>query len=511
MHTNKKQESSWFLTIVAFVMILFAVWYIISSVLGSSTLAKNTWNYEIQTEENSGSTNLQMEEDQEKIGNWIWESIALRVISWWNSIVENNDSTSSLALDISSKDLNNAEWENVASWYWDFSTTNKVGDNMQLTFANSYILPSMYQDISTSSYQEAITILYSHDIVKKSNLFYPHNFVRVSDFIRVVVDAYRVQLWYEQSSLEGLTNNFYITDPSFDDEVLRRVNTAYELWFLQSFALDKTELKLRLDTFITPQEAKDILSMIQNKKPSLIKNIPNISFQSKETLQKDEMAEIVVSAFWIKLNEWSLAVFSDISGSPYQDEIQLLSKLWIVWWIDGNFYPDAKIENKDFVIIIVRTLMRQSNSKPTIKNFYYLNNLLNDTSFNTWISTYAPYLEFCLESQVCNTLLTQQSQGVSFEPNKVLSQWDVTSLLANITQNKFIFTWDWSQQLTRWEVAKLIVDAFELNSQNSNSWTNTEWTLNLSWSIDWITSSDSDSGNVLLSFWTNFQDLMKIS
>ena len=497
MHTSRNQKSSWFLTIVAFVMVLFWVGYIFSCLSWSETFAKNSNENISPYAENIHIKDLQWKEDREKTSAGIERSVAERAVSWWNKLVGDNDSTSSLMVDLPQQQ-NYTIWDKVASWYEDTSTTNVAWNNMQLSFANSYILPSVYQDISTSSYQDAITILYSNGIIQSSNKFYPHNYVRVSDFIRVVMDAYRVQLWQEPSSLVGLTTNFYFSDSSYDSEVMKRVNSAYELWFLQSFALKDAEWKLRLDAFITPQEAKNILWEIKNKNSDLIKDIPNLSWQSKETLRKDEMAELVVSAFWMKLNEWSLAVFSDISWSAYQSDIQLLSKLGIVWWVDGKFYPDAKVENKDFVVMIVRALMRQSDSQPTISNFYYLTNLLNAS----YTSPYSPYLEFCLESQTCNSLLSQTQNWVSFEPNRTLSRWEVTSVLSTISKKQLIVAGNWDQSVTRWEVAKLIVDTFGFNDEEN-------WSTNLTMSNWW--NQKSDSSNALSSLWTNFQDMMKIS
>ena len=481
-------------------MVLFWVGYIFSCLSWSTTLAKSNNEDITPYAENIHIKDLQWKEDQEKTFAGVERSVAERAVSWWNKLVGNNDSTSSLTVNLPENGDNTALWDKVASWYEDTSKTNVAWNNMQLSFANSYILPSVYQDISTSSYQDAITILYSNGIIQSSNKFYPHNYVRVSDFIRVVMDAYRVQLWYEPSSLVGLTTNFYFSDSSFDSEVMKRVNSAYELWFLQSFALKDAEWKLRLDAFITPQEAKNILWEIKNKTES-IKDIPNLSWQSKETLRKDEMAKLVVSAFWLKLNEWSLAVFSDISWSAYRQDIQLLSKLGIVWWVDGKFYPDAKVENKDFVVMIVRALMRQSDSQPTISNFYYLTNLLNAS----YTSTYSPYLEFCLESQTCNSLLSQAQDWVSFMPNRSLSRWEVTSVLSTVSKKQLIVAGNWEQLITRWEVAKLIVDAFGFNDEESWS------TRNLTMSNWWNQKSDSSDKNAISSLWNDFQDMMKIS
>ena len=503
MHTSNNKKSGWFLTIVAFVMILFWVGYIFSCLSWSTTLAKSNEDYVSPYAENIHIKDLQWKEDQEKTFAGVERSVADRAISSWNKLVGNNDSTSSLVVNLPENGDNTAIWDKVASWYEDTSTTNVAWNNMQLSFASNYTLPSVYQDISTSSYQDAITILYSNGIIQSSNKFYPHNYVRVSDFIRVVMDAYRVQLWNEPSSLVGLTDIFYFSDASIDSGVMKRVNSAYELWFLQSFALKDAEWKLRLDAFITPQEAKNILTNIKDKHPNSIQNIPNLSWNSKETLRKDEMAEMVVSAFWLKLNEWSLAVFSDISWSPYQNEIQLLAKLGIVWWVDGKFYPDAKIENKDFVIMIARALMRQSDSQPTIKNFYHLTKLLN-VSYD---STYSPYLEFCLESKTCDSLLSQSPYGTSFEPNRFLSWWDVASILSTITKKQSLSTGNSQQLITRWDAAKLIVDSFWFNDSSDGL---SVW--NLLNPKEWSSKVDSwKVNNALSSLWADFQNLMKIS
>ena len=294
MHTSKNQKSSWFLTIVAFVMVLFWVGYIFSCLSWSTTFANSNDENISPYAENIHIKDLQWKEDQEKTFAGVERSVAQRAIWWWNKLVGNNDSTSSLTVNLPENGNNTVLWDKVASWYEDTSTTNVAWNNMQLNFANSYILPSVYQDISTSSYQDAITILYSNGIIQPNNKFYPNNYVHVSDFIRVVMDAYRVQLWFEPSSLVGLTTNFYFSESSIDPGVMKRVNSAYELWFLQSFALKDAEWKLRLDAFITPQEAKDILKEIKNKDSDSIKDIRNLSWQSKETLCKDEMAELVV-------------------------------------------------------------------------------------------------------------------------------------------------------------------------------------------------------------------------
>ena len=152
--------------------------------------------------------------------------------------------------------------------------------------------------------------------------------------------------------------------------------------------------------------------------------------------------------------------------------------------------------------MIARALMRQSGSKPTISDFYYITKLLNAS----YTSTYSPYLEFCLESKVCDSLLSQTQWWVYFEPNRTLSWWEVTSILSIASKNQFINEWSSWQLINRWEVAKLIVDAFDF--RNPKSW-HSKSNISVSNVLNQI--SDSTNKNALSSLWTDFQNMMKIS
>jgi hypothetical protein len=88
-------------------------------------------------------------------------------------------------------------------------------------------LPLVYSDIGTSAYQEAILNLYSNGLLQKATNFNPTHAVRISDFIRVVMDAYRLQNHYDITNLEGLTEKRYFSS-QMPREVLMKINSAYE-------------------------------------------------------------------------------------------------------------------------------------------------------------------------------------------------------------------------------------------------------------------------------------------
>jgi hypothetical protein len=71
--------------------------------------------------------------------------------------------------------------------------------------------------------------MYSNQLFQESSTFQPKNYVRISDFIRVVVDTYRLKKGQNPSTLEGLTEKNYFSNSEFPIGVTRRINSAYEL------------------------------------------------------------------------------------------------------------------------------------------------------------------------------------------------------------------------------------------------------------------------------------------
>ena len=125
MHTSKNQKSSWFPTIVAFVMVLFWVGYIFSCLSWSETFAtNNNEKFSPYAENIHIKKDLQWKEDQEKTDDGVERSVAEWAIWWWNKLVGNNDSNSSLVVNLTENGDNTDLWDEVASWYKYIATTN---------------------------------------------------------------------------------------------------------------------------------------------------------------------------------------------------------------------------------------------------------------------------------------------------------------------------------------------------------------------------------------------------
>jgi hypothetical protein len=101
---------------------------------------------------------------------------------------------------------------------------------IQLELAHPAQVSLVFDDISNSPAHDEIMILYSQGLLQRGNgKFYPDNYVRISDFIRVVMDAYRLQLGYNPSSLEGLSHNENLSLSGLPIEVEWRIESAYDL------------------------------------------------------------------------------------------------------------------------------------------------------------------------------------------------------------------------------------------------------------------------------------------
>lgn len=315
-----------------------------------------------------------------------------------------------------------------------------------------------FQDIEDSSYKYSILIGYSQGLFQNNQNFYPQNYVRISDFIRVVMDTYRLKKQLNPSTFEGLTERNYFPHSALSNEVLRRINSAYELWLFQNLEFATLGNDHRLNRFITPKQAQLILKNLEKREDHLVKDSDlSLLSSGKDKLLKEELAEILVQSFHLTMNTDTLPAFSDISGTTYQKAIQSLADRWIISGDHGYFYPDANVKNKDFVSILIKTVLSQKNTPLELSNFYYLNNLQNVSTD----STYAPYLEYCLDTQVCNSLLSQRSSWVYFQADKIITWGEIEKIFSDITQIKFWIPEERrDQSLSRGELAYLLYTMF---------------------------------------------------
>ena len=98
-----------------------------------------------------------------------------------------------------------------------------------LSTSESQSLPT-FSDIAQDPNRESIEILASIGLLGK---FYPHNYVRCADFIRVLLDLYRYKLGYRSDDQNGYVNISYFVTNIQDSLLLKKLNTAHALGLLE--------------------------------------------------------------------------------------------------------------------------------------------------------------------------------------------------------------------------------------------------------------------------------------
>ena len=185
----------------------------------------------------------------------------------------------------------------------------------------------LFTDIDEDPYAGYISILANKGIVKWVNTkYYPLNYVRFGEFVKVVVDSYRIQVWYDISTNQWLVKVNLISSGSSLSPYL---NTAYSLWFLEW--IDKGKSWYDINAFLTRKQVNMILSNIQKQLPEMIVVVP--SSTSDLYVKKNELAKYIVDWFNLQVSDISstdLPSPEPVSISVNQPQDSLISRLGVL-------------------------------------------------------------------------------------------------------------------------------------------------------------------------------------
>ncbi|MDR0860305.1 MAG: hypothetical protein LBO09_05010 [Candidatus Peribacteria bacterium] len=168
MHNNKQKKSLGFLSIVAFMMILVGVVYTVSGVFATNVSA--TISTPSPSEETIPSIS------NENLFASLEKQVANKATSLRNEVL-GTPTSSTTEESPSFSEVLPTPATSVAS----------------ISLADPRPLPEVFDDIHDSRYKDAILVLYSNGLLQKANSYHPKYHVRISDFIRVVMDTYRLK------------------------------------------------------------------------------------------------------------------------------------------------------------------------------------------------------------------------------------------------------------------------------------------------------------------------------
>lgn len=317
---------------------------------------------------------------------------------------------------------------------------------------------SFFSDISEDENKESIEILASIGVFEanQQGKFYPHNHVRYSDFIRVLVDVYRYKNWYDLNSDYGLVSQS--SYPNYQRTLAKKLSTAQSLGMLTNLT------ESNLENFIWGLQAQQIFNNTVSLNPQLFDplKISNIDTK-KSVLSKSELSKMMVEIFELEeaWNIWN--IFRDISGHPSYTAITKLAQLGVVAGKNGNFYPNNHAIRADGISMIANSLAASKGNAIVIKAFEEILNIHDVTYF----APYAPHLEYLLQQGIWASLLYPQEDGNLFLPSATLSKGEAYQLVAEVFHIKIVNLnpQENAKPITRWELAELIVQSTDFYLQ----------------------------------------------
>lgn len=176
-----------------------------------------------------------------------------------------------------------------------------------IVLTTKWKLPNMlYNDSgSTNSFSDTQDHEYRYfiDILARSNIiqwagnkkFYPENYMRLSDFIKILVNTYRYKVWYDLSTEIWLSEDVYLVYTK-NAQSQKYINTAYKLWFLNNIST-WTISDLNFDKILTTREISKIFDNINNQYPGMISRV--LLDISDLYTKRGECVKYIIQAFQI--------------------------------------------------------------------------------------------------------------------------------------------------------------------------------------------------------------------
>ncbi|MBU0627323.1 S-layer homology domain-containing protein [Patescibacteria group bacterium] len=155
--------------------------------------------------------------------------------------------------------------------------------------------------------------------------------------------------------------------------------------------------------------------------------------------------------------------FTDINGHQYSNDIKILAQLGIVNTQNKRFYPDNYLQNYEFTVLLVNTILSTQNQSLDLN--YRGNRQVTFTDVDAKAS-YLPRVNYAENKNLISYLTVNKRGQNFFAPNKEISKHEIYHILGELTD--FAMDYDQSkadqQRMTRGQFASVLVDAFQLKA-----------------------------------------------
>ncbi len=339
---------------------------------------------------------------------------------------------------------------NILLWGGDLNEhpIKEESEARQANLVHSRRQKQFFNDISSSKYVNDINALAATHIVKGyENKFHPQNHVRLGDFIHVLARAYIQKTAGNPNLVDAKT----LRDTASSNKRLLGLETAQKDQILSS---DDTQIILK--NFIT--QHSDIVAS-------------ELVFPADgTTVTKEQMAHMIVTLLDISAEEQTQGdYFTDISKDPAQAAINTLASFDIVE-NDSKFYPQNYVRRHDFVMMVTKAFAT-AEGKDIL---FGTSDIADIPAVDAIQSIYAR----AQKNGVLDYIIINTKGENSIDPDAFITKDEIYQTLKNVANVKLIIdTASQDDQMTRGELAALLVEVFDLDPQDDSSDTTDKKTL----------------------------------
>lgn len=300
-----------------------------------------------------------------------------------------------------------------------------------------------FGDIKDHQYEEAITILASHKLFKSQEKFYPHNYVRLADLSKIIVNAYRIAVWLD--TIQATPEQY--------------VQTAYSEWFLTNVITTVDDKSI--EKVLTYADMQTIIDNIHKQYPKITTTIQVVE-SNDEILTKWAMSHYVVQLFATPLDSanYHNQRYASIQNSQYYSQLRSLVEKEIVPY-NTDIDPTATLTRAELIEQVVKTY--------ALTNKVLLSSSAHDLTDLDWTDPLTPLIVFAYNQSRLDYILIQTKGQILIEPDRIATVDEAYEILQTITEKNFITgIIDADTAITQEKLAKLLVDAFVLSTEQSS-------------------------------------------
>lgn len=324
-------------------------------------------------------------------------------------------------------------------------------------------IENYFSDIVNHPYARYINLLAQEGIVAgNQGKFYPDNYLRLYDLIKMTVDLYRDKVGYALTGEEWLS----LIGAFADDDSMpsRYVATASHLWFFSHISGDYAQM-WGLQRFVTSQDMRQLFTNISYQFSGMIRSV---NVEESAQITRGAWAKYVSIAFdltpqGVVMYQADAPVawtpFTDIVGHRYQQSISTLAQLGIVNTDSSSFYPDNYLHRYDFIILLVNALLV---SRDETLSSEYISGLVSPFIDVDSTVSYSPFIFYAYQQGRLDYLIVNKRWQDYFLPDTMITKHEIYTLLREVTWETFAYDVVEAdvEYMTRGEMSQMLVNLF---------------------------------------------------